>query len=101
MQLRFDCRECDEKLKKERGCQDRGLIPFETEDGRVFRCPLTLVTDVTWEYVEAYSFYRKSVLPNGQGYVKESKKYIDAMRILDEEYTKIENEQMEKIGKKR
>jgi len=99
MQLRFDCRECDEILKKERGCQERGLIPFETEDGRIFRCPLKLVTSQTWQYVEAYHFYRKNLLPNGQSYLNETRKYIDAMMTLDGEYAKIEEAEMRKVKK--
>ena len=97
MQLRFDCRECDEVLKKERGCGEKGIIPFEVDGERVFRCPLKLVTDHSWSYIEAYHFYKKSLLPNGQSYIKETRKYIDAMMTLDNEYSKIEEAEMKKV----
>jgi hypothetical protein len=97
MQLRFDCRACDEVLKKERGCVDKGIIPFETEDGRIFRCPLKMVTEQSWQYVEAYHFYKKNLLPNGSMYQNETRKFIDAMMVLNGEYAKIEEEQARKL----
>jgi hypothetical protein len=96
MQLGFNCRACDDVLKKERGCTEKGIIPFELDGERVFRCPIKLVSAMSWQYVEAHGFYRKSILPNGQGYLRESKKYIEAMQVLDGEYARIEREEMEK-----
>lgn len=96
MQLGFNCRECDETLRKERGCTENGIMPFDVGGERTFRCPLKLVTEMTWLYVEAYTFYKKSLLPNGSSYLRETQKYIEAMMVLDGEYARIEAEQMEK-----
>lgn len=99
MQLGFSCRACDHILKKERGCVEKGIIPFEIDGERVFRCPLKLISNMSWQYIEAYNFYKKSLLPNGQSYLKETRKYIEAMLILDGEYARIEREQMERMKK--
>jgi hypothetical protein len=99
MQLRFNCHECDDRLKRERGCAEKGIVPFDVGDERVFRCPLKLVTDQTWKYIEAYNFYKKNLLPNGQSYTKETRKYIDAMMVLDGEYAKLEEAELKKVKK--
>ena len=97
MQLRFNCRECDEVLKRERGCDEKGLLPFQIDGERVFRCPLKLVTETSWQLVEAYNFYKKNLLPNGSIYLNESRKYLDAMMVLDGEYASIQEAEMKKV----
>ena len=97
MQLRFNCRECDEVLKRERGCDEKGLLPFQIDGERVFRCPLNLVTETSWQLVEAYNFYKKNLLPNGTIYLNESRKYLDAMMVLDGEYASIQEAEMKKV----
>ena len=57
--LDFDCKSCDEQLKRERGCGEKGIIPFMIDREMVFRCPLKLIDNITWEYVKAYRFYKK------------------------------------------
>jgi hypothetical protein len=99
LQLGFECRACDEIIKKERGCDDKGIVPFEINGERFFRCPLKLVTRQSWEYINAHRFYKLGLLPNGNRFIDESQKYIDAMTILDNEYSKIEQEQIEKMRK--
>lgn len=96
MQLGFNCRECDSQLQKERGCVDNGLLPFDLGDERIFRCPLKLVTNMSWQLIQAYAFYKKNLLPNGSSYLAETQKYIDAMFTIDTKYAELEEEQIKK-----
>ena len=94
----LDCRKCDDKLKQERGCKDKGIVPFYVGEEVYFRCPLKLVTTVSWDYIEAYRFYEKNMLPNGKGWIEECQKYLDAMIIIDNE---ISSKQKDQINKKK
>jgi hypothetical protein len=93
LQLGFDCHECDEQLQKERGCTEAGILPFYIEhDTPLFRCPLSLITETTWDYVRAYALYQKNLLPNGQAWMNESQKFLDAMTVMENEVKKRESE---------
>ena len=97
----LNCQECDAVLKRERGCVKKGLIPF-TIDGAVhFRCPIRLVNRMSWEYIRAYSLYKKGITPNGKGWLKESEKYLNAMGVIDSEIAKMQNKVYKKASKKR
>ncbi len=60
----------------------------------VFRCPLKLINGITWEYVKAYRFYKKGLLPNGKSWQDESQKFLDAMVVLENEVSRVEKEEM-------
>jgi hypothetical protein len=92
----FDCHECDEILKKERGCYEKGIIGFRVNNKREFRCPKKLITPKSWEYLRAYALYEKGLLPNGKGWMEESEKFLDAMAVIGNQKNKIEMEQMKK-----
>lgn len=81
---------------EERGHDREGIVPFMVDGERVFRCPLTFITPLSWELIKAFGFYEKNILPNGNGFNNESKKYIQAMSVLDNEYTKQRNSQLNK-----
>ncbi len=98
MQLGLDCQECDDVLKRERGCGERGILPFRLDDDVFFRCPVKLVTSVTWEYLRAYNFYKKSILPNGNSWLGESQKFLDAMIVIEKEINRLQAEELK--GKK-
>jgi hypothetical protein len=55
---------------------------------RVLRCPLTLITPLSWEYVRAFNFYEKGKFPNSLIYTNESNKYLQAMVILENAFNK-------------
>jgi len=92
----LDCHTCDDRMKEERGCDKDGIIPFWMDGNPVMRCPITLVTSISWEYIKAYGFYEKNLLPNGTGYQNESNKYIQAMMLLGNEFNKIQNKEIKK-----
>lgn len=85
---KLDCHSCDDGMKSERGHYQDGSIPFLVDGKRIFRCPLTMITTLSYEYIRAFRFYEKGSYPNGVVWRKESNKYIQAMMILDNEFTK-------------
>lgn len=55
-----------------------------------------MITDISYEYIKHYSFYEKGILPNGNGLNNESNKYIQAMMVLKNEFTKWQNKEANK-----
>ena len=87
----FDCRNCDETLRKERGHDSEGIMTYHYGGESFKRCPLMMITSVSWEYIRAFNFFEKGFLPNGQAINEESNKYLDAMMFLDNEFSKWKN----------
>ena len=92
---KLDCRTCDDKLKEERGHYKEGIIPYIINKERVFRCPLMMITPLSYEYIKAFSFYEKGCFPNGVGWLNESNRYIQAMLILENEFNRIQNKELD------
>lgn len=92
--LGLSCQECDDKLQVERGCKKKGVLPFNIDGETVFRCPLKSVTDLSWEYIRAYMFYKKNILPHGKGWLEENGKFLDAMTVLDSASNALDNKKM-------
>ena len=90
---KLNCHECDDKLKEERGHDREGIVPFLVDGKRVFRCPLTFITPLSWEYIKAFGFYEKGILPNGKGWLKESDRFLEAITIIDSEFSKIKKQE--------
>jgi len=99
----MDCQTCDDVLKKERGCAGKSLAPHYIGDETYWRCPLKIISGISYEYIRAYAFYKKGVMPNNGGWFQESDKYLAAMSIIESEITKIEQAELKKAkhGKKR
>jgi len=89
--LNLDCRSCSETQKAERGCIEDSPIPGKWKfDGfELRRCPNSVVSRQSLEYLEAYELYEKGVLPYGGGWLKHSKKFMDAMKIVQREVLKL------------
>ena len=88
LDMGLHCRDCDDVLKKERGCIGQGIVPFIFDSGIIYHCPIKDITTASWEYLQAYPFYKNGILPNGGGFNDESQKYIEAMLFLDSEFGK-------------
>ena len=95
----FNCHNCDEVLKRERGCEEKGIVPFHYDNEVIFRCPIKLITPLSWEYLKAFNFYQKSILPNGNNWMNESNKFLEAMMIIENEQNRLINEQEKKWHK--
>ncbi len=62
------------------------------EGGYEYRKPSEIITPLSWEYIKAFSFFERSILPNGNGWINESNKYTEAMMVIDNEFGRIKNE---------
>jgi len=51
--------------------------------GWIYKVPIELITPLSWEYIRAFGFYEKSILPNGHGWLHESDRYLEAMQLID------------------
>lgn len=86
---------------EERGHYKDGSMYFWIGRQQVKRCPLTFISSISWEYIEAYRFFEKGIIPNGLGYRKESNKFIQALGILANEFARWEKKRMEDSYKNR
>ena len=64
-------------------------IPIETEQGYVYKTPKEMITPLSWEYIKAFGFYEKSILPNGNGWINESGRFIEAMMLIESGLSRI------------
>jgi len=83
-------------LKREYGCVDPGIIPWEVNGERFYRCPLKIIPGWIWDYVKAYPLYQNGMLPNGTGWLNESDRFLQAMTIIENESAKIANAKVKK-----
>jgi hypothetical protein len=92
----YNCPDCDDKLKAERGCETKGIMPCFYYQETIYQCPLKVITPLSWEYLRAYSLYQKSILPQNKGWVEENDKFLQAMSVVDAEAKRIEIEMTRK-----
>jgi hypothetical protein len=62
-------------------------------DWEFSRCPRSLVTIESIEYLNAYMFFAKGFLPNPGGWLDQPLKFIQAMRIIEQEMIKLRDEE--------
>jgi len=69
----------------ERGCVYDTPIPGRWQiDGKSYsRCPMAMATSQSYDYVSAYNLFKNGYLPNGSGWVRESKKFLQAMQVIE------------------
>jgi hypothetical protein len=96
----YDCHQCDDNLKLERGCETRGRVPSYLGDEPIYRCPLQLISPLSYEYIRAFALFQKHFLPNGVAWNHEAKKFLDAMVVLENTKLNLENREIEEKGKK-
>lgn len=92
----MDCQTCDDVLKKERGCAGKSLAPHYIGDETYWRCPLKIISGISYEYIRAYAFYKKGIMPNGGGWVSESDKFLSAIAVIENEISHMEQEMLKK-----
>ena len=92
----YNCQQCDDRLRKERGCEDKGIVPFWIEEKPYYRCPLKLITPLSYEYIKAFNFYQKSILPQGRGWLEENDKFLEAMVVIDNAQARLSEERIKK-----
>ena len=82
-------------MKEERGHEKEGIIPFWFGGKQIYRCPLMLITPLSWEYIKAFSLYEKGYLPNGNCWLDESDKYIQAMIFLSNTFDRVKQKEQD------
>ncbi|MBI5872992.1 MAG: hypothetical protein HZB36_02480 [Candidatus Omnitrophica bacterium] len=82
--FKLDCRKCSPIQKEERGCVKNSTIQDAWKlDNWVFqRCPLKLVTEKSFKYIEAYNFYKGGFLPNPGSWMEQPVKFIEAVSFI-------------------
>ena len=100
LDMKLNCQDCDKAMKKERGCTGKGQVPFDIDGETHFRCPIKLVTVQSWQYIRAYAFYKRGILPSGKGWIHESDKYLTAMTTIGSEVSKMQEEAHKKAMRK-
>lgn len=85
-------------MKIDRGCEFDSPIPgrWKYKDINFRRCPNKIVTEEASEYLRAYDLLEMGFLPHGPGWLTESPKFIDAMRVIRAEVVDIRNENARK-----
>lgn len=90
---RLDCRKCSEREKKNHGFDEDTAIPWEWEGEYLYRCPQTLVTNQSYEYINAYVLLESGYgWPDAAGWQYNPAKLIEAIRIIQAEFVRIEEE---------
>ena len=92
----LDCHDCDAQLKKERGCTGEAKVGWDIDGVMYRRCPKTLITPISYEYIQAYNLFKHNLLPNNKGWRNESGKFLNAMMYMEAEVARVQSEQFEK-----
>jgi len=88
----LDCRKCSDTQKVEHGyCEDSPTPKkWQVKEWTFQRCPLTVVTQQSIDYLNAYPLFKIGVLPNGKGWLNETEKFLQAMRVIEKEARNME-----------
>lgn len=92
----LSCQNCNEELKKSRGCDSKPLFPFIFEGEELERCPIKLVWPQTLWYIEMNNYFEDTFLPFPGSIAQQPAIILDAFSII----RKKKNEMQEKLSKK-
>jgi len=72
-------------MKRDRGCVNDSPIPgrWEVAGERYSKCPLKLITQTSYDLMQAYWLFKEKFLPNGIGWLGESSKFLQAMQVIE------------------
>lgn len=89
------CEKCSDSQKLFNGCEDKPTIEgrWQIREYDFDRCPLKLIDRKTTAYIEAYNYLQKGIMPYASGYKNNSNKYVEAMRVIDNEVNIINAQQ--------
>jgi len=93
LHIGLDCRKCSEYAKKENGCTEDSPIPgkWKIAEQTFNRCPVKLSSDDSKMCLVAYRLWKENKLPNGNGWINETNKFIESMFVIDEQLTEMKN----------
>ena len=75
---------------------DCPIVRDKENGGYEYKKPSEIISPLSWEYIKAFGFYEKSILPNGNGWINESNRFVEAMQIIDNEMGQIKKEESKK-----
>ncbi len=76
-------------------------MAFYIDNEKVMQCPLSSIKSESLEFLNAYNLYRIGILPNGKGWLEESKKFLQAMKVIDNTMQEQEKKSIDKNKHKR
>lgn len=74
-------------MQKERGCAQDSEIPGYWSFGRwsFNRCPLKVVKEESFKYIQAYNFYKDGFMPNPGPWSGQPMKLLEAIQFIRRE----------------
>jgi hypothetical protein len=74
-------------MQKERGCARDSEIPGYWSFGRwkFSRCPLKVVKEESFRYIQAYNFYKDKFFPNPGTWSEQPMKLLEAIQFIQRE----------------
>ena len=99
--LDLDCRRCTEEDRIEYGCEKDSPIEDMWSnpdfDLAFRRCPLKIIKRESWEFIDAYNFYKDKILPVSGGIDEQTCRYKEAMMIIGNTINKIRQREIEEL----
>ncbi|MBI5789288.1 MAG: hypothetical protein HZA78_10580 [Candidatus Schekmanbacteria bacterium] len=94
-QAEFDCRRCTKAMKVEKGCEEDSPLPERwVIDAEAYRrCPLKLVSGLSWSAIRLYQYYRQGFLPVTGGILDQSNLFLQALEIIQGSFNEVNHEQ--------
>jgi len=92
----LDCQTCTDQQKEYRGCVTESNVGFYINGEEYKICPIRSIPRHIFEYLRAYNWYQKGFLPNGNMWLDESEKFLQAMNAIDTARAEIEQEEIKK-----
>ncbi len=81
--MNFSCRTCTAAQQIARGCTADAPAPVVTLDGEdLFRCPLVLLANATFQVLALFGAYENGLLPIAGGLLDQSATFLEAVRLL-------------------
>ena len=80
-------------MKIWRGCTSKPKQSFVFEGKDLERCPIKTISRYTFDYIQAYSFFKKGYLPNLGTYLHQPAKLLDIFSVIENKQIQIEKTQ--------
>jgi len=94
--LNLSCHNCTETEQRYRGCHGEPEQPYFLDDKQLHRCPMKLISPITFQYFVQYKYFKKNFLlfPGTVG--NQPAKLLDIFNIIESEEIKIEENRRKK-----
>ncbi len=91
----LDCQTCKGAMRVHRGCDEDSPIPgkWNVRGWSFQRCPNKVVKQESFQYIEAYNFFKNGFLPNDGSWQDQSAKLLNAFRIIENEIGRLTKEE--------